>query len=78
MDLSTEVRFQSDYELLLESPESDRHSVEAMSLRGRRDYAANLEQTGERVRHGDFEQQLKDCCKRTVVNYGTPLTTSSL
>ena len=60
----TGVDFQSDYELLLDS--ADRNRSGAMSIRGRRERRGSSEQSGARVRHGDFGVRLKDCCKHTV------------
>ena len=60
----TRVCFQSDYELLLDS--ADRNRSGTMSIRGRRERRGSSEQSGARVRHGDFGLRLKDCCKHIV------------
>lgn len=65
MDINgTGVRFQSSYELLLESGDRKRtRSGIGMSLRGRREKVVKPEQTGEQARHGDYESRLKNCCE---------------
>lgn len=67
IDTGTEVKFQSDYALLLDS-NRNKTVLGRMSIRGRRDRSAISAQLagGRGVGQGDFGLRLKDCCKYVV------------